>query len=143
MSRSANPVQLLLVEDDDVDVVAIQRAFRSMRILNPLAVARDGIEALELLRGENGREPLSRPYLVLLDIRMPRMNGLEFLDVVRSDPKLRDSVVFVLTTSKHDEDITAAYRNNIAGYILKETVGDDFIRLVSLLEAYWKIVELP
>jgi CheY-like chemotaxis protein len=137
------PVHLLVVEDDAIDLMAMQRGFRDARVANPVTVARDGLEALEVLRGGNGREPLPRPYLVLLDLKMPRMDGLEFLAEIRADEALRDSVVFVLTTSRYDEDITSAYRQNIAGYIVKSTIGDDFLRLVTLLDAYWKLVELP
>ena len=136
-------VNLLVVEDDAVDLMAIQRGLKSMRIANPVTVAHDGIEALECLRGENGREKLGRPFLILLDLKMPRMDGLEFLAALRADPDLRDSVVFVLTTSKYDEDVAAAYSKHIAGYIVKGTLADEFLRVVDLLEAYWRIVELP
>lgn len=90
-------VHLLLVEDDEVDAEAIKRAFRKRRIANPFTVVRDGIEALEVLRGEDGREPLPRPFLILLDLNMPRMSGLEFLRETRQDPELRDAIIFVLT----------------------------------------------
>lgn len=136
-------VHLLVVEDDAVDLMAIRRGFDSLRLANPVRIAHDGIEALEWLRGENGREKLPRPHLILLDLQMPRMNGLEFLAALRADPALADSVVFVLTTSKFDEDITAAYRHHIAGYIVKGTLADEFLGVVNLLEAYWRIVELP
>ena len=136
-------VHLLLVEDDQVDLMAMQRGLREHRLANPVTVAHDGVEALEILRGENGRTPLDRPFVILLDLKMPRMDGLEFLATIRADEALRDSVVFVLTTSRHDEDITAAYKQNIAGYILKETIAQQFVTLVTLLDAYWRIVELP
>lgn len=136
-------VNLLVVEDDAVDLMVLERGLKELRLANPVTVARDGCEALEILRGQNGRPPLPRPFIVLLDLRMPRMDGLEFLATLRSDEQLRDSVVFVLTTSSHDEDIAAAYRQNIAGYILKERIATDFARLVTLLEAYWRLVELP
>jgi CheY-like chemotaxis protein len=136
------PVHLLLVEDDDVDVMAVQRAFRERKLLNPITVAKDGVEALEFMRGANGRAPLPRPFVVLLDIKMPRMDGLELLREIRADAELEDVIVFMLTTSKHDEDIAAAYRHQVAGYILKSNAGADFMRLVDLLDAYWKVVEL-
>lgn len=136
-------IRILLVEDDEVDVLAIQRALKKKRVVNTLTVARDGIEALEILRGENGHQGLCRPHIILLDLNMPRMNGLEFLDEIRSDPALRDSIVFVLTTSNSDEDRCQAYAKNIAGYILKSNVGDDFVDAISLLDVYWKLIELP
>lgn len=136
-------VDILLVEDDEVDVMAIRRAFAKVKIDNPLYVARDGIEALEMLRGQGGRDPIPRPYIVLLDLNMPRMGGLEFLRELRDDPDLRASVVFVLTTSKEEEDIVAAYRQNVAGYLVKAKVGSDFMSLATLLGYYWQLVELP
>lgn len=83
-------IRILLVEDDEVDVLAIQRALKKKRVVNALAVAKDGIEALEILRGENGHQVLPRPHIILLDLNMPRMNGLEFLEVIRADPTLHD-----------------------------------------------------
>jgi DNA-binding NarL/FixJ family response regulator len=74
---------------------------------------------------------------------MPRMNGIEFLEAVRADPDLAQSVVFVLTTSNRDEDIMAAYNHQIAGYLLKSRAGKDFIDLITLLDSYWRIVEFP
>jgi CheY-like chemotaxis protein len=136
-------LHLLLVEDDDVDLMAMQRGLRELRLANPVTVAHDGIEALEILRGEKGHTKLERPFVILLDLKMPRMDGLEFLAAIRGDDDLRDSVVFVLTTSRHDEDIAAAYKQNIAGYILKETLAEQFVTLITLLDAYWRIVELP
>jgi CheY-like chemotaxis protein len=140
---SDNTVRILLVDDNDVDVEAVQRAFSRSRIANPIAVAHDGLEALDMLRGTNGRTPLPRPLLVLLDLSMPRMNGVELLDVLRSDPTLRDTIVFVLTTSSSDEDKLASYHHNVAGYIVKSEVGEGFVRLISLLDHYWRVVEFP
>lgn len=122
--------------------MAVRRAFRSHKIANPLVVAGDGIEALEVLRGDKG-PPLPRPYLILLDLQMPRMNGIEFLEAIRKDPEHGTAVVFVLTTSNADKDRTAAYREHVAGYLVKSTMGQDFIHMVTMLEAYWRIVELP
>ena len=84
-----------------------------------------------------------RPYIILLDLNMPRMGGLEFLKEVRADPGLSDSVVFVLTTSDDDADRCQAYRQHIAGYCVKSRVGADFLELTGLLKAYWRVVELP
>jgi DNA-binding NarL/FixJ family response regulator len=97
------------------------------------------MEALEILR--NGEVP--HPYIILLDINMPRMNGLEFLEALRADPELTHAVVFVLTTSKSDEDIIAAYREHVAGYLLKQRMDSDFMQVVSLLDHYWRVIELP
>lgn len=136
-------VTLLLVEDDAVDAEAIQRAFRQQRIANAFVVARDGVEALAALRGDGRAGGVPRPYVVLLDLNMPRMNGVEFLEALRTDPALAASVVFVLTTSDRDEDKQAAYDRHVAGYILKSRAGVDFLDVVRLLGAYWQLVEFP
>ncbi len=135
----ARAVTLFLIEDDDIDAVGVARALKRRRIANPMVRARDGVEALELMRA--GKVP--RPYLILLDFNMPRMGGLEFIQTLRDEPGLSDSVVFVLTTSKSDEDMTAAYRSHIAGHIVKSEIGNSFYDLVQMLDAYWQIVELP
>ncbi len=130
---------ILLVEDDDIDAMIVERAFNKLRIANPLVRAKDGIIALELLRNKT----VAHPFIILLDLNMPRMGGLEMLHELRNDEQLNSSVVFVLTTSKDDEDKTAAYSKNIAGYILKERLQNNFGDLVQLLDHYWRIVELP
>ena len=89
-------VTVLLVDDDDVDVMALQRMFKKQKIANPVRVASDGREALDILRGDNGAKQIAWPYLILLDLNMPRMNGIELLDEIRSDPTLASSLVFVL-----------------------------------------------
>jgi CheY-like chemotaxis protein len=144
-SRPLRPadVHLLLVEDDDGDAKAIYRAFARAKISNPITRAIDGVEALEYLRGENGKPKLPRPYLMLVDMNMPRLSGIELVRTLRGDPELRDSVVFMLTTSKRDEDKLAAYDLNVAGYVVKETAGADFMSLVDLMDRYWRIVVLP
>lgn len=139
----APTVNLLLVDDDEVDVQGFKRAFAKSRIANPIVVARDGIEALEILRGENGKAKLPKPYLILLDLNMPRMNGIEFLEALRSDQALKTSVVFMITTSKAEEDKAKAYGHNVAGYIVKQDPANTFMQAVSMLEHYWKIVEFP
>lgn len=139
----ASMVNLLLVEDDEVDVQGLKRAFAKSRIGNPITVARDGIEALEILRGENGQAKLAKPHLILLDLNMPRMNGLEFLEAIRADEDLKASVVFMITTSKAEEDKARAYEKNVAGYIVKQDSANTFMQAVALLEHYWKIVEFP
>jgi CheY-like chemotaxis protein len=139
MSETQKEVTLLLIEDDDIDAMSITRAFKKMHISNDIIRANDGLEGLELLR--SGAVP--SPYIILLDLQMPRLNGIEFLEEIREDPKLAQSTVFVLTTSKSDEDITASYKKNIAGYFIKEQVGEGFLDIVKMLKGYWKIVHFP
>ena len=139
----APTVNLLLVDDDEVDVMGMKRAFAKSKIGNPIIVARDGIEALEILRGEGGRAKLAKPHMILLDLNMPRMNGIEFLEAIRGDDDLKAAVVFMVTTSKAEEDKARAYGHNVAGYIIKQDPANTFLQAVSLLEHYWRIVELP
>lgn len=139
----SNTVSLLLVEDDEIDVAAVRRALSVLKIANPLTVARDGIEALEILRGENGKEKLSRPYIIVLDLNMPRMDGREFLEEIRRDPDLEESIVFVMTTSRDEADKRAAYSRHVAGYIVKEDPIGTFRKAFTLLDHYWRLVELP
>lgn len=136
-------VTFLLVEDDDVDVRAMQRAFKRMKIANPIVVARDGLEAIECLRGQNGQPKLASPYLVMLDLNMPRMNGLEFLEEIRNDADLKASIVFVLTTSNDERDRVEAYEKNVAGYIVKADAEKTFTEAVEMLDHYWRVVEFP
>ena len=133
-------LNILLVEDDQVDVMTVRRAFEKNRIVNPLFVAGDGIEALEMLRG--GGVPLSR-RIILLDLNMPRMTGIEFLRELRRDSRLMHTPVVVLTTSNDDRDKIEAYNLNVAGYLLKPVTFIDFVELMATLNKYWTLVELP
>ena len=126
-----------------MDAESIMRTFKRHQINTPFTHVVDGIEALHALRGEHGYDPLPKPYIILLDINMPRMNGLEFLIALRRDPTLRHSVVFVLTTSNREEDITAAYNQQIAGYLLKAKVSEDFLDFIKLLNLYRVMIEMP
>jgi CheY-like chemotaxis protein len=135
--------QLLHVEDDDVCVMGLMRAFKKARISNPVCSAHDGIDALQILRGTNGHERLPRPYLVLLDLNMPRMGGIAFLQELRKDEDLKKSIVFIMTTSSADEDKVKAYNLGVAGYILKSNPANAFLEATALLDTYWRVVEFP
>lgn len=121
----------------------IERAFKKSEINVDLRSARDGIEALDLLRGEGAEAPLESPFLIILDLNMPRMGGLEFLTHLRSDPALKRSIVFILTTSIHENDRMACYDNGVAGLVLKQSLARQSDLLVQLLDEYWRLVELP
>jgi CheY-like chemotaxis protein len=145
--RSRDPthrtITILLIDDDTVDVIAIRRSFWQLKIANPLVVARNGLEALDILRGDNSHAKLEAPYLILLDLNMARMGGIEFLDELRRDPVLRRTLVFVITASTVEEDRERAYEKNIAGYIKKPATGDGFAVAISALENYWRAIEFP
>ncbi len=133
-------LNILLVEDDNVDVMNVKRAFEKNRIANPLFVANNGIDALTMLR--SGNVPGER-RIVLLDLNMPRMNGLEFLRELRADPDLHSTVVIVLTTSNDERDKVEAYNLNVAGYLLKPVTFVNFVETMAALNKYWALVELP
>lgn len=155
MNAKKHTLHILLVEDDDVDAEAVVRAFNKAKLDYPFTIVTNGLEALTLLRNEiifgdqNGectshREGLLKnPYVILLDLNMPRMNGIEFLEELRKDEVLKSSIVFVLTTSNRDEDKLAAYRRQIAGYILKTRADKDFTEVVTLLKQYDSVIEFP
>jgi CheY-like chemotaxis protein len=136
-------VTILLVEDDDIDAMTVKRGLDAAKIGNPLVRAHDGMEALDLLRGTNGTRKLSPPYLLLIDIRMPRLDGLGLVRAIRSDRALQRTVVFMLTTSDSDRDQTAAYDSHVAGYIVKSNSREHFLRLAHMLEYYLMIVSPP
>lgn len=138
--KNNNLLNILLVEDDLIDVMNVRRAFQKAHIANPLFVAADGLEALAKLR--NGEVPKNR-RIVLLDLNMPRMNGIEFLKELRQDPELRSTTVVVLTTSKDERDIVNTYDLNVAGYLVKPVTFNDFCELMISLNKYWTLVELP
>ena len=138
-------LNILLIEDDEVDIMTVKRAFKKGNITNPLYVAGDGLEALAMLRGEAGRPsliPLDR-RIILLDLNMPKMNGLEFLKALRSDPTLGDIPVVILTTSNEEKDRIQAYHLNVAGYILKPISFNAFVDHMVTLNHYWTLCEMP
>lgn len=138
-------INVLLVEDDEVDIMNVRRAFRRNNITNPLFVANNGLEALEMLRKQDGNKSFipSGRRIILLDLNMPRMGGLEFLQELRADPQLRSIPVIVLTTSNQDRDLIEAYNLNVAGYILKPVTFSNFAEVMATLNKYWALCELP
>lgn len=137
---SKDLLTILLVEDNEIDVMGVKRAFRQSECPYPIVVARNGVEALEKLR--EGKD-VKKPYLILLDLNMPRMNGIEFLEEVRGDQQLKSSIIYILTTSKAPDDKEKVYRHNVAGYIVKEVGDGGFIDVASFMEHYCNTVEFP
>lgn len=138
-------MHILLVEDDEVDVMNVRRAFKKNNIANPLYLAANGLEALAILRGQAKIEPVmpSARRLILLDLNMPKMNGIEFLRELRLDERLRSIPVIVLTTSNEDRDKVEAYNLNVAGYILKPVTFSNFVEVMATLNKYWMLSEIP
>lgn len=134
---------ILLVEDDKVDVMNVQRSFKRANITNPIYVASNGLDALEILRGESETEMPVFRRLILLDLNMPKMGGIEFLKELRKDPQLRSIPVIVLTTSDQERDRVEAYDLNVAGYILKPVTFIQFAEVMTALNRYWTLSEIP
>lgn len=141
-SLKATPVQLLLVDDDNGDAKAVLRSLRKAKIAHDLHRVTDGLAALRFLRDKAIGNP-GASYILLVDINMPLMSGHELISEIRRDPALHRLVVFMLTTSKDPADISIAYGNHVAGYIVKERAGEDFLELMLMLERYWRVVEIP
>lgn len=141
VNRSA--LQVLLVEDDEVNAEHLLRCFRLHGPNMTLSVAATGAAALEQLRGADGVPPLPQPYIILLELYLPGMSGLEFLQTLRQDPKLKSSGVFVISDTATERERAAAYELNIVGYFLRAKVETDCASLVQTIDAYRALVELP
>jgi len=135
-SKDAN---LLLVEDDEIDIMSVRRFLSRTNASNRLYVAKDGKEALEKLRAG----VIPTPYIILMDLNMPRMDGISCLKEIRADNNLKQTIIFILTTSDDEKDKTDAYNYNIAGYITKSKIQDGFVGTFQMLNYYLNIVELP
>ncbi len=137
-------LNILLVEDDDVDVMNVQRALTKNNATATLYRAANGIEALAMLRsGSHISQNDNSKLLILLDLNMPKMGGLEFLKELRADPVLHKLPVVVLTTSMQDSEIAAAYEYHVAGYIIKPIAFSSFVKKIDALSCYWSMSELP
>jgi CheY-like chemotaxis protein len=135
---------LLHIEDDSVDKMVVERVLKKMDIVSNVHHASNGEEALNKLKGTNGEEKISPlPHVILLDINMPKMNGLEFLKELRSDPELKHISVYMVTTSSDDSDVAGAYEYNVAGYILKPVDIAHFEGTFKLITDFWKLCEFP
>ena len=133
---------VMLIDDDEVDVMSVKRAFKQLNITNPLYVAGNGMEALAMLRGGSDQPAVPRPLIILLDLNMPRMNGIEFLKTLRADPGLGSLTVVVLTTSNEDRDKVDAFKLNVAGYIVKPVTPSRFVEAMMTLDKYWTLSEI-
>ena len=137
-------LNILLVEDDEVDVMNVQRALKKNNATATLYRAANGIEALAMLRTNNQIIPKNNSrLLILLDLNMPKMGGLEFLKELRADLALSNLPVVVLTTSRQDSDLASAYQYNVAGYIIKPITFTSFVETIDVLNRYWSMSEMP
>lgn len=135
---------VLLIEDDEVDIKSMIRSFEKLEIKFPLLIARDGLEALNKLQGNAGVTKYDiQPKLILLDIKMPKMNGIDFVKAVRKDPSLSSILIFVLTTSNNERDIETLYNLKISGYFLKPVEFTESIKIIQVLKDFWCRLRLP
>ncbi len=140
---TAPALNILLIDDDDVATDGVIRSLRKVPLDCHIVTAEDGLEGLEILRGQHPEREIGQPLLVVVDLNMPRMDGLEFLAELRADENLHGTVAFVLTTSNRDSDRARAYQKHIAGYMVKSELGPQFSKLAELLNTYGQSIILP
>ncbi len=134
-----NEKSILLVEDDKVDVMTVKRALRDLHVINPLDVASNGEEALEYLKDDQN----GLPCVILLDLNMPKMNGIEFLKIIKADKTFKMIPVVILTTSKNEQDKIESFKLSIAGYMIKPVDYVQFVKTMKTINMYWTLSELP
>jgi len=134
--RNSRPI--LLAEDDKVDAMTVRRAFNDLKVGNPLVHTVNGEDALKYLKG-NGNK---KPCVILLDLNMPKMNGIEFLKIIKADDALRSIPVIILTTSKEEQDKIESFKLCVAGYIIKSVDYRKFVEAVKVIDLYWTLSEL-
>ena len=135
--RNSKPI--LLIEDDHVDAMTVKRILKEIKVGNRLDIVKDGEDALEFLRNPE----TVRPGIILLDLNMPRMNGIEFLKIAKKDDNLKMIPVVVFTTSKGDQDKIDSFNLGVAGYMIKPVDYQKFVELVKAIDRYWTLSELP
>jgi len=128
-----------LVEDDSVDAMTVKRAFKDLNVTNLLVHTLNGEEALNHLRAESN----GNPCVILLDLNMPKMNGIEFLKVAKADDVLKSIPVVVLTTSQEEQDVVESFKLSAAGYIVKPVDYKKFVEAMRTIDVYWTLSELP
>ena len=135
--RNSKPI--LLIEDDDVDAMTVTRALKDLKVVNQLVRTADGEQALEHLRSESNKEPC----LILLDLNMPKMNGIEFLKIAKADGALKQIPVVVLTTSKDEQDVVESFKLGAAGYMVKSVDYEKFVEVIRAIDQYLTLSESP
>ncbi|MBN1804257.1 MAG: response regulator [Sedimentisphaerales bacterium] len=135
--KSSKPI--LLVEDDNVDVMTVKRVFNDLKIKNQLVTTANGEEALDYLKNDDN----TIPGIIFLDLNMPKMNGLEFLGIIKTDETLKKIPVIVLTTSSQEEDIIESFKFSVAGYIVKSIDYIEFTEAMRIINQYWTLSKLP
>jgi CheY-like chemotaxis protein len=134
-----NSKPILLIEDDDVDVMTVKRALKDLKVSNELVTAGDGEEAIQYLRSKSA----AKPCIVLLDLNMPKMDGTEFLKIVKADRALKKIPVVILTTSNSDRDVIDSFERGAAGYMVKSVDYEKFVETIRAIDRYWTLSKLP
>ena len=134
-----NSKPILLIEDDNVDVMTVKRAIRDLKVTNQLVSMGDGEEAIEYLRTEG----ITKPCIILLDLNMPKMDGVEFLKIVKADEALKKIPVVILTTSNSDRDVIESFERGAAGYMVKSVDYEKFVDTIREIDQYWTLSKLP
>ncbi len=135
--RNSKPI--LLVEDDTVDVMTVKRALKDLQVMSDLVPTGDGEQALAYLRDDRN----AKPCVILLDLNMPKMNGTEFMKIVKSDEALRKIPIIVLTTSNSEQDISKSFELGAAGYMVKSVDYKKFMEIIKTIDLYWTLSKLP
>ena len=135
------PLNILVVEDDDVDMMSVERAFKDLQLYNPLERAKDGQEAWDRLISPDNELRENTPDIILLDLNMPKMSGAELLKKLSSSNLALNSKVFVLTTSDTDQDIINAHKYDISGYLLKSDLLESLRETLETLDEKWMLVK--
>jgi len=130
---------LMLIEDDDIDVMTVNRAMQDLKVTNQLVSMSNGEEAIKYLRDESA----VKPSLVLLDLNMPKMDGAEFLKIVKADKALKKIPVVILTTSNSDRDVIKSFELGAAGYMVKSVDYEKFVETIRAIDRYWTLSKLP
>ncbi len=130
---------IMLVEDDKIDAMTVKRALKELKVVNELVHSVNGEEALEYLRNENNK----KPCVIMLDLNMPKMNGIEFLEIVKKDETLKKLPIVILTTSKDEQDVVGSFNYSVAGYIVKPVDYKNFVEAIRTIDLYWSLSELP
>ena len=130
---------ILLVEDDEVDIMTIQRALKEIKVTNSLEITMNGEEALDYLRNPDK----AKPCIILLDINMPRMNGIEFLKERSQDGAIRSIPVIVLTSSREEQDMVQSFSLGVAGYMVKPVDYKQFVETIRVIDLYWTLSQFP
>ena len=144
MPDQQRPIEILMVDDSPGDVDLIREAFLEARVLNQLVAVENGAEALKLLRREPPYAGAARPDLILLDLNMPRMSGLELLQIIKADAVLQTIPVVVLTSSQAEKDIAQSYQLHANAFVVKPVDFESFMLVIRAIEDFWLvIVRLP